>query len=172
MPKIHTLFCLVHIKNRSFLTSCVFWLLDLLRVSALSAVRVQTFAETSFLCLRLSTWVRVHIDQTFSMQQHINNLCRASFLELRRIKSVCPSMFENATAILVLSTVISRLDYRSATFAGISSEQLLRLQQRILNHAARLVMKRSKTPLLKELHSASCAVSVSVQTGNPGVPLL
>ena len=117
-------------------------------------------------------YVGVHIDQTFSMQQHINNLCRASFLELRRIKSVCPSMFENATAILVLSTVISRLDYRSATFAGISSEQLLRLQQRILNHAARLVMKRSKTPLLKELHSASCAVSVSVQTGNPGVPLL
>ena len=55
----------------------------------------------------------------------------------------------------MLSTVISRLDYCNATFAGISSEQVLRLQ-RILNHAARLVMKRSKrdhiTPLLKELH--------------------
>ena len=25
MPKIHTLCCLVHIKKRSFLTSCVFW---------------------------------------------------------------------------------------------------------------------------------------------------
>ena len=62
---------------------------------------------------------------------------------------------KNATARLLLSTVISRLDYCNATFAGISSEQMLRLQ-RILNHAARLAMKRSKrdhvTPLLKELH--------------------
>ena len=70
-------------------------------------------------------------------------------------RTVYPSLSKNATARLVLSTVISRLDYCNATFTGISSEQMLRLQ-RILNHATRLVMKRSKhdhiTPLLKELH--------------------
>ena len=89
------------------------------------------------------------------MKQHINSPCRASFLELRTIASVHPSLSKNATARLVLSTIISRLDYWNATFADISSEKLLHLQK-ILTHATGLVMKRSKrdhiTPLLKELH--------------------
>ena len=76
-------------------------------------------------------YLGVQINQTLSMQPHINNLCRASFLELRRIASVRPSLSKNATARLVLCKVISQLDYCDATFAGISSEQILRLQRNV-----------------------------------------
>ena len=30
----------------------------------------------------------VHLDQTLSMQQHISSVCRAAYLELRRIASI------------------------------------------------------------------------------------
>ena len=50
---------------------------------------------------------------------------------------------------------MSRLDYCNAIFAGVTDEQIARIQK-ILNNAARLILKTSKrdhvTPLLKELH--------------------
>ena len=32
----------------------------------------------------------VHLDQTLSMQQYISSVCRAAYLELRRIASIRP----------------------------------------------------------------------------------
>ena len=56
---------------------------------------------------------------------------------------------------LVLSLVLSRLDYGNATLAGISQHLLRRLQS-VMNAAARLVYSSSRfdhiTPLLCQLH--------------------
>jgi len=56
---------------------------------------------------------------------------------------------------LVLALVLSRLDYGSATLAGLPTYLLNRLQS-VLNAAARLVHSAWKhdhvTPLLRELH--------------------
>ncbi|WP_419600785.1 reverse transcriptase domain-containing protein [Thiolapillus sp.] len=100
-------------------------------------------------------YLGVHLDQTLSMRQHIDSVCRASFLELRRAATIRPYLSQSATARLVAAMIISRLDYCNSVFAGLPADQVARLQ-RIQNNAARLVMKKRKrdhvTPLLKELH--------------------
>ncbi|WP_419618910.1 hypothetical protein, partial [Thiolapillus sp.] len=100
-------------------------------------------------------YLGVHLDQTLSMRQHIDSVCRASFLELRRAATIRPYLSQSATARLVAAMIISRLDYCNSVFAGLPADQVARLQ-RIQNNAARLVMKKRKRdhviPLLKELH--------------------
>ena len=97
----------------------------------------------------------VHLDQTLSMQQHISSVCRAAYLELRRIASIRPYLTQSATAQLVSSAITSRLDYCNSILAGLPLKQISRLQ-RVQNNAAKLVLRKSKydhvTPLLQELH--------------------
>jgi len=56
---------------------------------------------------------------------------------------------------LIVSLVLSRLDYGKATLAGLPGHKLSRLQS-VLNAAARLIFAGSKydhvTPLLRDLH--------------------
>ena len=97
----------------------------------------------------------VHLDQTLSIQQHISSVCRAAYLELRRIASVRPYLTQSATAQLVLSAITSRLDYCNSILAGLPLKQISRLQ-RVQNNAAKHVLRKSRyvhvTPLLQELH--------------------
>ena len=97
----------------------------------------------------------VHLDQTLSMQQHISSVCRAAYLELRRIASIRPYLTQSATAQLVSSAITSRLDYCNSILAGLPLKQIPRLQ-RVQNNVAKLVLRKSKydqmTPLLQELH--------------------
>ena len=88
-------------------------------------------------------YLGVPLDQTLSMRQHIDSVCRASFLELRRAATIRPYLSQSATARLVAAMIISRLDYRNSVFAGLPADQVARLQ-RIQNNAARLVMKKRK----------------------------
>ncbi|WP_419626443.1 hypothetical protein, partial [Thiolapillus sp.] len=83
-------------------------------------------------------YLGVHLDQTLSMRQHIDSVCRASFLELRRAATIRPYLSQSATARLVAAMIISRLDYCNSVFAGLPADQVARLQ-RIQNNAARLV---------------------------------
>ena len=96
----------------------------------------------------------VHLDQTLSMQQHISSVCRAAYLELRRIASIRPHLTQSATAQLVSSAITSRLDYCNSILPGLPLKQISRLQ-RVQNNAAKLVLRKSKydhvTPLLQEL---------------------
>ena len=100
-------------------------------------------------------YLGVTIDKTLSMHDQISSICRASFLELRRIASIRKYLSTKATARLVQAMVISRLDYCNSILTGLPKDELKRLQ-RIQNNAARLVYKKKKrdhiTPLLRELH--------------------
>ena len=97
----------------------------------------------------------VHLDQTLLMQKHISSVCRAAYLELRRIASVRPYLTRTATAQLLSSAITSRLDYCNSSLAELPVKQISRLQ-RVQNNAAKLVLWKSKydhvTPLLQELH--------------------
>ena len=97
----------------------------------------------------------IYIDQTLSMKEHVSHLCRATYLEMRRISLMRPYLTQNATAQLVVSFILSRLDYCNSILAGLPSCLTDRLQK-IQNNAARLVMQKSKkdhvTPLLRKLH--------------------
>ena len=59
----------------------------------------------------------VHLDQTLLIQQHISSVCRAVYLELRRIASIRPYLTQSATAQLVSSAITSRLDYCNSILA-------------------------------------------------------
>ena len=78
-----------------------------------------------------------------------------TLLSLRKIAYLRPLLSEEATKTLVMSFVISKLDYCNSLYFGISEQKLDKLQK-IQNHAARLVKKvpkrESVTPLLKEMH--------------------
>jgi len=75
-------------------------------------------------------------------------------------------MSVNPSCSLILSLVISRLDYGSATLAGLPACQLDRLQS-VLNAVARLIYRSRKfdhvTPLLHDLHWLRIPVRITFQ---------
>jgi hypothetical protein len=97
----------------------------------------------------------VVLDARLTMKDHISSVCRSAYLELRRIASVRPFLTTEATAELTRSRILSKIDYCNSLLAGITSEQIARLQK-IQNHAARLTFRKKRhdhvTPLLKKLH--------------------
>ena len=100
-------------------------------------------------------YLGVKIDQSLNMHEQISSVCRAAYLELRRIASIRQYLSQDAVIKLVNALVTSRLDYCNSVLAGLPVEQISRLQ-RIQNSAARLVMKKRKrdhiTPVLRDLH--------------------
>ena len=97
----------------------------------------------------------VTFDQSLSFRQHVANVCRLCYLEIRRISSVRHFLSDDATKTLLCAFVLSRLDYCNALLAG-SPKHLIEKLQKVQNHAARLVFRCSKfdhvTPLLHSLH--------------------
>ena len=87
------------------------------------------------------TYLGVHLDQTLSMKQNISSLCRITFLAFMRIASIRPFLSNSSIEKLVASMITSRLDYCSATFAGVAGEQIAHIQK-IQNNAARLILKK------------------------------
>ena len=97
----------------------------------------------------------VYLDSSLSMEQHINNLCKTLFFHLRRISKIRNFLTINAANKLVVSFILSRLDYCNSVLAGLSDKKMSKLQ-RIQNCAARMVLKKSRkdnaTALLRSLH--------------------
>ena len=87
---------------------------------------------------------------------HILNTCAAfcsvSCAELEKIRSFLSTDSANKLAV---SLILSRLDYCNSLLAGLPDNKLNKLQ-RIKNHAARLVLRKSRhasaTALLRTLH--------------------
>ena len=77
------------------------------------------------------------------------------FAALRQIHSIRCCVSRQAVLYLVLSLVLLRLDYGSATLVGLLAYHIDRLQS-VLNAAAHLVYSSQRydhvTPLLRELH--------------------
>ena len=97
----------------------------------------------------------VTLDNTLSMKQHISSVSRTCYFQLRRIATIRKYLTTDATAKLVNSTILSRLDYCNSLLAGLPSSSISRLQ-RIQNSSARLVLRKKKRdhviPLLQQLH--------------------
>ena len=58
--------------------------------------------------LQLGTWAL--LSTALSLHQHVMNVCRVAYLELRRINSIRNLPFVDAVKTLVCSLVLSRLD--------------------------------------------------------------
>jgi hypothetical protein len=90
-----------------------------------------------------------------SMRTHVARTVSCCFSALRQIRSIRRSVSRPVLLSLVVSMVLARLDYESATLAGLPNQQFDRLQS-VLNASARLVCSSRRydhiTPLLRDLH--------------------
>ena len=123
----------------------------------LNEISIQSiaFAETVIPFSSSAKNLGVFLDESLSMEIHISHLCRVLYFHLRRLSKIRPFLTVDAANKLAVSLVLSRLDYCNALLAGLPDERLARLQ-RVQNHAARIVLRKSRrdsaTALLKILH--------------------
>ena len=89
------------------------------------------------------------------MDNAVSHLRKGCYLELRKIANIRSYLSDAATLKLVLTLVISKLEYCNSLFYKLNLKNIHKLQL-IQNHAARLVKKASKRSsaklLLKDLH--------------------
>jgi len=78
----------------------------------------------------------IYIDSDMSMKMHVSKTVSCCFNSLRQIRSIQHSVSRPVLLSLVTSLVLTRLDYGSATLAGVCGRVLDRLQS-VLNAAAR-----------------------------------
>jgi len=94
----------------------------------------------------------VHIDSVLSLNTQVSRTVSSCFYQLRRLKAVRRSLPIEAAKTVVSSFVTSRVDYCNGLMAGITQQQVNRMQG-VLNAAARLlygVTKRDPiTPLIR-----------------------
>ena len=62
----------------------------------------------------------VVLDQTLSFKQHVLNICRVLYQELRRINTIRHYLFVDATKTLISAFVLSRFDYCNSLLPGIA----------------------------------------------------
>ena len=97
----------------------------------------------------------VILDSTLSMQDFVSSTAKSCYFHLRRISQIRKHLSTEATTKLVISLVISRLDYCNALLSGLPDSTIQTLQ-RVQNNAARLILKKRKSdhisPLLSSLH--------------------
>ena len=89
------------------------------------------------------------------MNEHINNVCKSSFFQLRHISKIRKYLSLNTTQILAHAFVTSKLDNCNSLYYGLPKGLIQKLQ-RVQNATARLVTCTRKyehiTPVLCELH--------------------
>ena len=95
------------------------------------------------------------VTSDMSLDKHISNTCRSAYFELRKIGAIRQYLSVQTTNTLVCAFVLSKLDYCNALLSGCPLHLLQKLQK-VMNSAARLVLKARKrdhaTPLLRTLH--------------------
>ena len=95
------------------------------------------------------------ISSNLSVENHVSNVCKIAYLQLRRIGSIRHLLPLDAAKTLVCSTVLSKLDYCNSLLFG-APKHIIDKLQKVQNSAARLVLKARKTdnaqPLLQALH--------------------
>ena len=115
----------------------------------------MSISDASIVFAPFVKYLGVTLDSSLTMQRHISDVCRSTFLALRRIAAIRPFLSPKSTSVLLHASVTCRLAYCNSALSGVSADQLSRLQ-RVQNSAARLVLKKRKrehiTPLLRQLH--------------------
>ncbi|CAG2199519.1 unnamed protein product [Mytilus edulis] len=97
-------------------------------------------------CIR---YLGAFLDETLNFKDHITKKCKTAMMNYYKIKCIRSYLSKEATETLVLSLVISHLDYCNVILFGISQTDLYKLQ-RVQNMCAKLVLNRSKYDSAKQ----------------------
>jgi hypothetical protein len=97
----------------------------------------------------------VMLDQSLSFDQHVSNIVKASYFNIRSLRHIRPMLDKTVANTIACSIVSTRLDYCNSLLYGTSTGNLQRLQ-RVQNTLARVVSGTRKRdhikPVLKDLH--------------------
>ena len=85
----------------------------------------------------------VWIDNSLTMERHVNELCKICIFYLNWIRNIRPCLNTDMTKTLVQTLVISRIDYCNALLYKLPV-YLLNKIQRVINIAARLIFRAPK----------------------------
>jgi len=117
----------------------------------------QTPTRAGYDCVMTARSVRdlgIYLDADASMTTHLIKSASSCFAALHQIRAIRRSLTKPVLLSLIVSLVMSRLDYGNATLAGSPSYMFDKLQS-VLNAAARLIFSKrrfeSVTPL-RDLH--------------------
>lgn len=94
-----------------------------------------------------------YFDRNLDLKQHVSNVCRQSYFQLRQLRVVRRSLPPEVLKTLLHAFVSSRLDYCNSLFYGLPNCTLHKLQM-VQNSAARLFGGLSRydhiTPILRD----------------------
>ena len=94
-------------------------------------------------------------DQTLSMIQHVNSVCRVGYMHVRNIGRIRCYLTEDATKTMIHALVTSRLDYCNAVLYGLPASVTNKMQ-RLQNTCARMITRTRRrdhiTQVLVKLH--------------------
>ena len=116
------------------------------RNNAFQFIKTQASTCTSFdlpshhFLLRLSQEPRFLPRHGSLYEENINFICKAAFLEIRRISTIHHYLTDDAKKTLVVSHVLSHIDYCNSLLACLPQSLVGKLQ-RVQNCAARLVVR-------------------------------
>jgi len=82
----------------------------------------------------------IFIDSNLTMRTQVSRTCSKCFAVLRQLQSIRQSESYDVMESLIVALVFSRLDYGSATLAGLPKQLMDRLQS-VQNVAAWLIFK-------------------------------
>ena len=84
------------------------------------------------------------LDCHHTMNAHVSNIAQTCYFELRRLASIRRFLTSTATATLVSAFALSRIDYSNSMLFG-STRDVTSHMQRILNYAARIILRLPKS---------------------------
>ena len=100
-------------------------------------------------------YLGVWLDQNLSMHYHITQKIKIAMYQLKNIRTISNYLSNDVCKVLVISLVISHLDYCNSLLFGLPDYEISRLQ-RVQNTAAKLIVGQytfeNSTSALKHLH--------------------
>ena len=122
-------------------------------------------------CVKFNPSVRnlgVTIDSTLSLHEHVMNVCRVAYLELRRINSIWDLLSVDAVKTLACSLVLSHLDYCNSLLVGLPQYLIKRLKESKMRQPDQYL----KLPDLSTSHHSPRTFTGYLSIGEPYTRLL
>ena len=88
-------------------------------------------------------YLGAHLDSKLDFKQHIKIKCKAAMLNLHRIKAARKHLTRTACNRLVVSLVLSHLDYANSLLGGLPKSSINKMQA-VQNMAAKITLGKGK----------------------------